>query len=469
MTPHRGHRGLSLAHRLILAYGAAGLFERLTPEERLAFAYSREAWQRPSERLPDPLPSEGLKAPGWGIWSGQQEPPGKWLYWILCAGRSFGKSWCLSQFILDRARRFPGCRIALVAQTVTSLWRDCVGGKSGLLELAPPWFPATPHRNGKAISFPNGSVVHLFTAEVPTAIKGPNNDFAAVEELCAQPYAEAVWGQLQMTMRSGLLPQTIVATTPQPPIPLLIELVQHPSSAVTYGSTMENRGNVSEAWIQQRVLPLLGSQFGAEEVEGRIVLQAEGALFRKEWFDAKWVPGRKTASKYRKIGIGVDPAETSGSKADSWGIVAAALREDGLIEVLEDATVNALPEEAGQVAADCYHRWGASFMVADVGRSGKMVRGIMKLIDPKVHVIEKGGNLGKEAWARPAAVLYAKHLVFHSHPLPELEQQCCRWTDDVKAWSPDRMDALAYVISELSVSVPKQGGLNSEPSSPRRI
>ena len=29
--------------------------------------------------------------------------------------------------------------------------------------------------------------------------------------------------------------------------------------------------------------------------------------------------------------------------------------------------------------------------------------------------------------------------------------------------------ALAYVISELSVSVPKQGGLNSEPSSPRRI
>ena len=442
----------SIAERLISGLGARALFEALTPAERVAFLYSYLAWVRPSRRLSaEEALGQGLSEPGWGCWSGQEEPPGEWLNWILCAGRGYGKSWRITWFILTRALRFPSCRIALVAQTTTSLWRDCIFGKAGLVAQAPPWFAPRLHKNGKSASFPNKSSLHLFTAEVPKNLKGPNNDFGAVEEMCAQPYAREAWDQLQMTMRSGVLPQTIVATTPQPPIPLLVELVQSKSSAVTIGDTRDNRGNNSRVWMEQKVLPLLGTQFGAEEVEGKIILQAQGALFRKEWFDRKWVwkDGEVKPSKFRCIGMGVDPAETSGPKADSWGIVVGGLREDGLIEILEDATTNAPPEVATKLAVERYKVWGATFMIADVGRSGKMVKGMVKLVDKNVNVLEKGGNLGKEGWARPAALLYSQKRVFHSHPMPILESQCCRWTNDVKAWSPDAMDAMAYVVTEL--------------------
>jgi phage terminase large subunit-like protein len=53
-------------------------------------------------------------------------------------------------------------------------------------------------------------------------------------------------------------------------------------------------------------------------------------------------------------------------------------------------------------------------MVADVGRSGAMVESMMKLVDPRVRVLKKGGNKGKRAWAESVAVLYSKHLIFNA-------------------------------------------------------
>jgi len=462
----------SLVERLILRMGTRALVDALTPEERRALPYCGPAWERPSRRLP-PMPRDSaIKEPGWGRWTGQQEPPGEWLYWVLCAGRSFGKSWRLSRFCIDRAERFPGCRIALVAQTTTSLWRDCIGGRSGVVELSAPWFQPKLHKNGKMLSWPNGSTLHLFTAEEPRSLRGPNNDFGAVEEMAAQPYAQEAWDQLQMTMRSGEHPQTIIATTPKKMEPL-VSLVQDPNSAVTIGSTTENKGNVARSWLKSHVEPLIGTRFGTEEIEGKIVFEEPGALFKLDWFDRdKWCPDSRRESRWKRIGIGVDPAETSGSQADEWGIVAAALREDGLVEILEDASMNALPEVAASAAVALYWKYGANFMVADVGRSGKLVHSVVKLIDPRVHVLDKGGNKGKRAWAENVSVLYSQHRVFHRPGLARLEDQMVRWTDDVSPsqWSPDRRDALVYVVTELALNggPARQQGLNSERVAPRR-
>ena len=109
-------------------------------------------------------------------------------------------------------------------------------------------------------------------------------------------------------------------------------------------------------------------------------------------------------------------------------------------------------------------------MVADVGRSAQMVDAMMKLVDPRVRVLKKGGNKGKRAWAESVAVLFSKHLISNAPGLGKLEDECCQWTDDVKAWSPDRMDALAYVVSELAFKTPlSQAGLNREAVAPRRM
>ena len=109
-------------------------------------------------------------------------------------------------------------------------------------------------------------------------------------------------------------------------------------------------------------------------------------------------------------------------------------------------------------------------MVADVGGSGQMVDGLVRLAGGKhVNIIRKSGSKGKRAWAEGAAVLFGKHLVFCAPGLSELEDECCSWTDDVKR-SPNRMDALAYVVSELARNpqAPTQDGLNPGGLAPRR-
>jgi len=466
----------SIVEAVLLRCSPGALVSELSPEALAALRYCWAAWRRPSKRLP-PLPDDGeLKEPGWGRWTGQEEPPGKWLYWILCAGRGWGKTAVGTQFVIDRARRFPGCRIALVAQTTTSLWRDCVLGRSGIIEKSPSWFSPHQHKTGKMLIYPNGSTVYLFTAEEPRGLRGPNNDFALVEELAAQPYAQAVWDQLQMTMRSGMHPQTCVATTPRNMQPL-VNLIQSRSSAVTIGSSMENASNLAPSWLEEHVVPLLGTDFGTEEVEGRIVFESSGALFKRAWFNReKWCPDSFKESKYKRIGIGIDPARSSGHAADSWGIVKAALREDGLIAVLADATVNDTPDVAVQAAVDLYHADpSASFMVADVGAGGQMVDGLIRMATGGrgVRVLRKSGNKGKRAWAEGAALAFGRKMAFCAPGLSDLVTECCTWTDDTKAdgspkkKSPNRMDALAQVVCELIGRSPAPTH-ESAPHVPRR-
>jgi phage terminase large subunit-like protein len=444
-TPRLDAGQMSQIERLTLAMGPRAFHDVLTPKERLALRYYWPAWERPAVRLPPPRPPK--KEPGFGLWSGQGEPPGDWIYWICCAGRGSGKSRRLTQFMIDRAQRFPGCRIALVARTTAALWGEAVDGESGLLAHAPPWFYPAVQVNKRQLMFPNGSRVKLFSGEEPDNLRGPNNHFAAVDELAAMPYSDEVWRQLQMTMRSGVHPQTMVATTPRP-LKLLIRLTRDPLSAVSVGSSYENRANVAKSWLDANLQEYEGTGFGRQEIWGEILEEQPGALFRREWFEPAWCPAATKDARFRRVGIGVDPAETSGEQADSWGIVAAGIRDDGVVQVLEDVTVNDTPDVAARAAVDLYWKHEASFMVADVGRSGAMVESLMKLVDPRVRVLKKGGNKGKRAWTESVAALYSKHMVFHSPGLTKLEDECCQWTDDVK-WSPDRMDALTYVVSEF--------------------
>ncbi len=460
----------SIVERLVMRMGARRLFDALPPQERVGLLYSTAAWARPSVRLPPPDEKSGMKEPGFGIWSGQQEPPGAWLYWLALAGRGFGKSWMLTRFMLDRARRFPGCRIALVAKTAGTLL-ECIEGDAGLLLNSPPWFEPDPQWNKRQLVFPNRSRIRWFTAEEPENLRGPNHDFGAIEEWCAQPKMVEVWRQMRLTLRRGIHPQLMIATTPTIS-KMLLEVYQDPHTAVTTGNSYENRGNLAKSWLDENITPMLGTTFGQQEINGQVLKQAEGALFLRDWFDReKWCPDSFKESKYKRIGVGVDPARTSGHKADSWGIIKAGLREDGLIEIMADATVNATPDVAVQRAVNLYHEEpSATFMVADVGAGGAMVDGLVRLAGGQnVHVLRKSGNKGKRAWAEGASVLYGKHVIFHAPNLGDLENELCNWTDDVK-WSPNRMDALAYVVSELAgrPAVPTQQGLNQGSLAPRR-
>ena len=458
----------SIVERIVLRMGARRLYGEMSRAERLALLYSTGAWERPRYRRPPPEISSGLREPGWGIWGGQEEPPGRWLYWLYCGGRGIGKSWRLTRFMLDRAQRFPRCRIALVARTAGTMV-ECIEGDSGILNHAPPWFTPEVQANKRQLVFPNKSKIRWFTAEEPENLRGPNNDFGAIEELCAQPKAEHVWKQLRMTMRKGLHPQIMIATTPAISN-LLISIYGDKNTSVTIGNSYENRTNLAKSWLDENIAGLAGTGFWQQEVDGQVLLEAPGALFRREWFDRDtWCKESLRPSKYRRIGLGVDPARTSGEKADAWGIIKAAIREDGLIEILSDETINTTPDVAATNAVDLYRREpSASFLVADVGAGGKMVESLIRLVDKNVNVLSKSGTKGKRAWAEGASVLYGKHQIFHAPGLQKLENELCQWTDDVK-WSPNRMDAMSYVVAELSKKTPTHESISGLGPERRRI
>jgi phage terminase large subunit-like protein len=74
----------------------------------------------------------------------QLPPPGDWRIWLLLAGRGFGKSRTLSEWVNEQAVSRQASRIGLVAATAADCRDVIVEGESGILATAPPYAPAPP-------------------------------------------------------------------------------------------------------------------------------------------------------------------------------------------------------------------------------------------------------------------------------------------------------------------------------------
>jgi phage terminase large subunit-like protein len=56
---------------------------------------------------------------------------------------------------------------------------------------------------------------------------------------------------------------------------------------------------------------------------------------------------------------------------------------------------------------------------------------------------------GKQQRAEPVASLYEQNRVRHVGTLPELEDELTQWDPDKVDWSPNRLDALVWALTEL--------------------
>src|SRR5437763_3387868 len=70
----------------------------------------------------------------------QLPPPGNWQVWLLLAGRGFGKTRTLAEWVCQQAASGRAGRIALVAATAADAHDVLVEGQSGILAVSPPWF-----------------------------------------------------------------------------------------------------------------------------------------------------------------------------------------------------------------------------------------------------------------------------------------------------------------------------------------
>lgn len=88
----------------------------------------------------------------WKQWAraAQLPPPGDWRFWLVLAGRGFGKTRAGAEWVRMIAERDPTARIALVSSSLAEARSVMVEGESGILACSPtdrlPRFEATLRR-----------------------------------------------------------------------------------------------------------------------------------------------------------------------------------------------------------------------------------------------------------------------------------------------------------------------------------
>jgi phage terminase large subunit-like protein len=283
----------------------------------------------------------------WRFWAreDQLEPEGDWLVWLLLAGRGFGKTRTLAETVRGwacsgtplTAGRYN--RIALVAETAADARDVIVEGESGILAVHPRDFRPTYEPSKRRLTWPNGAMASLFNATEPDQLRGPQHDAAACDEIAKWREADDTWANLMLGLRLGNAPRCVVATTPRP-IPLLRKLIVDPRTVTTRGKTADNAVNLAEPFLRTVTERYGGTRLGRQELEGEMLDDLPGALWRRSWLDE----GRRQAPEtLDRVVVAIDPAATSTEGADETGIVCAGVAEDadkirrGF--VLEDASL----------------------------------------------------------------------------------------------------------------------------------
>jgi phage terminase large subunit-like protein len=380
----------------------------------------------------------------------QKPPPGDWRVWLLLAGRGFGKTRTGAEFVRACAEFGLAHRIALVAPTALDARNVMVEGESGLLSVGPPEERPEYEPSLHRLTWRNGAVATVFSADEPNRLRGPQHDLAWCDELAAWRYP-AAWDMLMFGLRLGEDPRVVVTTTPRP-IKLIRELLADPKVVVTRGRTIENRKHLAPAFLAQIVRRYEGTRLGRQELDGEILDDMPGALWNHALIDAARV---SAAPELTRIVVAIDPAVSSGEHSDETGIIVAGKTGEGHGYVLADLSGHHRPAEWAKAAITACHTHGADRIVAEVNNGGEMVEATLRMIDPNVPYAAVHAARGKVARAEPVATLYEQGRIHHLGALPQLEDQMCAFSSDFDrdsaGYSPDRVDALVWALSELFV------------------
>ena len=387
----------------------------------------------------------------WEFWArpDQLPPAGSWRTWLLLGGRGGGKTRSASEWV--RAEMESGRRrnVAIIGPTADSVRKIQVEGISGILATSPPDNRPNYEPSARRIVWPNGATAHLFSAEEPERLRGPNLDGAWFDEIAACQNAAAVWDMLQFALRIpgplGDAPRVIVSTTPKP-IPILRAILKAPDTMTTRATTLDNAANLDPSTLRFYVNKYGGTSLGRQELDGELIEDLEGALWTRLMIEACRV--ERAPGEWKRVVVAIDPAGGASRTSDETGIIVAAVGQDGDGYVLKDASGRYSPEGWARKAVECYEDFQADRIVAEANFGGAMVEGTIRAVSPNVPVKMVTASRGKAVRAEPVVALYEQGRVHHLRNLTLLEDQLCGWAPGASG-SPDRLDALVWAITEL--------------------
>lgn len=443
--------------------------EDLTDEEADDLLHTWELWARPNQLEPDPVLPNGEH----------------WVTWLILAGRGFGKTRCGAETINKWVKDGHCKRIALIAEDSADARDVMVEGESGILACSPRDFKPKYEPSKRRLTWPNGAVATLFSAEDYDSLRGPQFDGAWCDELCKWRYAQEAWDNLMFGLRLGEHPKVIVTTTPRP-IQLLKDIILRSDTAITKGTTMENLINLAPPFRKAVVDKYMGTRIGRQELNAELLDDMPGALWNRAMIDATRIRPVDSVTPvllphFVRIVISVDPAkeladgkkksEHKDRRVAETGITVVGKDARGHGYVLEDLSIQGSPEEWGRQAVRAYDDWAADMIVYEANQGGEMVASVLRSAAKSLK--EEGlrdadfiplkdvhATRGKYVRAEPISQLYEQNKIHHVGSFPALEDQMCEYTPDGSmGYSPDRMDALVWGLTDLMIGSTSHEGL----------
>jgi predicted phage terminase large subunit-like protein len=363
------------------------------------------------------------------------------------AGRGFGKTRTGAEWVRYKVESGLAKRIALVGRTAADVRDVMVRGESGILACSPPSFHPTYEPSKRLLTWPSGAIATCYSADEPDLLRGPQHDAGWADEVAAWNRPEA-WDMLQLGMRLGVQPQICATTTPKP-VKLIRDLVakaeKDSSVVITKGSTYENKVNLASNFIETVVGAYEGTRIGRQEIEGELLLDTPGALWRFDWIADTRVD---ETPDLQRVVVAIDPATTHGEDSDETGIAVLGKDYGGEFYVLHGEGVKLSPQGWANRALDLFDKFQADRIIAERNNGGEMVEHTLRTLRPHAPVKTIHASRGKQVRAEPCAALYEQRKVHHVGSFPALEDQMVRFP--VATDLDDQVDALVYALSELS-------------------
>jgi len=403
----------------------------------------------------------------WSFWGRpeQQRPEGdEWNIWLYLAGRGAGKTRTAAEWIREEAKytNKGQIRFALVARTAADVRDVIVEGESGIINVTPPSERPLYEPSKRRLTWPNGNTATCFTADEPDSLRGPQFTHAWGDEVAAwrqTPDAAGMtaFDNLRVGTRLGSNPKIVVTTTPKR-VPLLYQLMAEAEKTgkviITRGSTMDNQGNLSTAYLDAIKGVYEGTRLAQQELYGEMLSDVEGALWTPDLIDRNRETQLPMGTPLRVVAV--DPSVAENPRDECGIVVCASTGERDLYKrnswVLEDATVHGSPDVWANKVVQMARKWGCP-VVAEVNQGGALVRNAINTIDPSIKVLEVHSKYGKALRAEPITLAYEQGRVHHVNYLADLESQMISWIPG-EGKSPDRVDALVHALTALLIKPP---------------
>ncbi len=400
----------------------------------------------------------------WNFWARENQlPPNElgtlgFFIWFIMAGRGYGKTRTLSEWVIDCVQNQNYRHVSLVGAASDEVRMIMIEGESGILECSPPWFYPKYEPSKKRITWPNGAVANIFYGTEPEKSRGAQSDLIWADEIAKWRYPQETLDNLLMGLRLGTNPLCGVSSTPKP-TKFIKDLVKRPECITVKGNTYDNMSNLAKPFIQTIIQKYKGTRLGRQEINAEILDDNPNALWNRTVIDDNRVTDRIDCVR---LVVGIDPPGTEPDKdkpekeVTECGIVVVGEGKalPGMdfpkarhFYVFDDLSMRGSPEKWAREAIGGLNKYKGDSLVPEKNFGGAMVKSTLRNVDPNVPIHEVHASRGKYLRAEPISALYEQGRVHHIGTFPELEDELCEWEPGKK--SPNRLDALVWGITYL--------------------